>query len=237
MVPRQSCLFCSANASVENWRFGQALYILLASYVLQSSQRPISAMKKQFLRAEDVLCDSYRLGAKIHQSGFRPDFIVGLWRGGSPVGIAVQDCLEYLGVDTDHISIRTSYRGLSSYESMVERHENIRVHGTQYLLDRLESHHKLLLVDDVYSTGLNLDAVIRRLGSKTRRNMPQDVRIAALWYKPSKVRVQRQPDYYLHTTEDWLVLPYELEGLNEQEIAANKPFVNQLIKRYNLATN
>lgn len=194
-------------------------------------------MIKRFLKAEDVLLDSYRLAANIYDSGFRPDFIVGLWRGGSPVGIAVQDCLEYLGVETDHISIRTSYRGLTSYESMVAQHENIRVHGTQYLLNRLESHHKLLLVDDVYSTGLNLDAVIRRLNAKTRRNMPQDVRIATLWYKPKTNRVNRRPDYYLHTTEDWLVLPYELDGLTTREIATHKPFTQDLLKLYNISDN
>lgn len=191
-------------------------------------------MIKRFLNAEDVLLDSYRLATNIRASGFRPDFIVGLWRGGSPVGIAVQDCLEYLGVETDHISIRTSYRGLTSYESMVEQHENIRVHGTQYLLDRLESHHKLLLVDDVYSTGLNLDAVIRRLRAKTRRNMPREVRIATLWFKPNNVRVERRPDYYLRTTNDWLVLPYELEGLSKHEISQHKPFIADLLKLYNI---
>ena len=61
-------------------------------------------MDKLFIHAEEQLLDSYRLGVKIYTSGFRPDFIVGLWRGGSPVGIGVQDCLEYLGVETDHIS-------------------------------------------------------------------------------------------------------------------------------------
>ncbi len=192
-------------------------------------------MIKCFLEPEDVLLDSYRLANLVYQSGFKPDFIVGLWRGGSPVGIAVQDYLEYLGVKTDHISIRTSYRGLSSYASMVEQHENIRVHGTQYLLDNLESHHKLLLVDDVYSTGLNLDAVIQRLRTKTRRNMPQDVRIAALWFKPDKLRVTRKPDYFLHTTQDWLVLPYELDGLTETEIQQHKPYVAQLAERYQLS--
>ncbi|WP_317928591.1 phosphoribosyltransferase [Halioxenophilus sp. WMMB6] len=192
-------------------------------------------MIKRFITAEEVTLDSYRLAAQIYQSGFRPDFIVGLWRGGSPVGIAVQDCLEYLGVATDHISIRTSYRGLSSYQSMVDQHENIRVHGTQYLLDRLESFHKLLIVDDVYSTGLNLDAVIRRLQNKTRRNMPEDVRIASLWFKPNRLRVERQPDYYLHTTDDWLVLPYELDGLTDEEIKQHKPFVSELVARYGIS--
>ncbi len=42
-----------------------------------------------------------------------------LWRGGSPVGIGVEGCLEYLGVETDHISIRTSYTGMSTYADMI----------------------------------------------------------------------------------------------------------------------
>lgn len=191
-------------------------------------------MIKQFLSAEDILLDSYRLAVNIYKSGFRPDFIVGLWRGGSPVGIAVQDCLEYLGVTTNHISLRTSYRGLSSYNEMVEQHESIRVHGTQYLLDNLESHHKLLIVDDVYSTGLNVQAVISRLEKKTRRNMPEDVRIATLWRKPSSQRVERTPDFYVHTTEDWLVLPYELDGLDQSEIQVEKPFVKAIADKYQI---
>ncbi len=192
-------------------------------------------MIKQFLTAEDILLDSYRLAAKIYKSGFRPDFIVGLWRGGSPVGIAVQDCLEYLGVKTNHISLRTSYRGLSSYNAMVEQHKNIRVHGTQYLLDNLESHHKLLIVDDVYSTGLNVQAVISRLEKKTRRNMPQEVKIATLYRKPSFERVERAPDFYIHSTEDWLVLPYELDGLDQSEITIEKPFIKEIADQYNIA--
>jgi hypothetical protein len=30
-------------------------------------------------------------------------------------GGMVQQCLQYLGVETDHIAIRTSYRGMSDY--------------------------------------------------------------------------------------------------------------------------
>ena len=110
-------------------------------------------MDKLFISAEEQLLDSYRLGVKIHASGFRPDFIVGLWRGGSPVGIGVQDCLEYLGVKTDHISIRTSYTGMTTYTDMIENESGIRVHGLQYLLENLEADKNLLIVDDVYSTG------------------------------------------------------------------------------------
>ncbi|MDH5501239.1 MAG: hypoxanthine phosphoribosyltransferase, partial [Gammaproteobacteria bacterium] len=81
-------------------------------------------MKKTFIAADDLLLDSFRLSSSIYESGFRPDFLVGLWRGGSAVGIAVQEGLDHFGVATDHIAIRTSYAGLSSYSQMVDKAEN-----------------------------------------------------------------------------------------------------------------
>lgn len=189
-------------------------------------------MDKLFVAEEDLLLDAYRLGVKVFDSGFRPSFIVGLWRGGSSVGIAVQECLQHLGVATDHISLRTSYRGVEHYRRMVESGSaDIRVHGTQYLLESVNTEDGLLIVDDVYSTGLNVKAVIDRLAARTRRNMPHDVRIAAPWHKPARNRTGRVPDYYLHETDKWLVLPYELNGLSLDEIRTHKPFLAPLMER------
>ena len=151
-------------------------------------------MQKVFIAADDLLRDSFRLAATIYESGFKPDFLVGLWRGGSAVGIAVQEGLEFLGVKTDHIAIRTSYRGAASYTEMVNKADAIRVHGLQYLLENLGSQHSLLIVDDVYSTGSSVKAVIDQLSTKTRRNMPHDVRVASVWYRPTD-RTLRTPDY------------------------------------------
>lgn len=176
------------------------------------------------------MLDSYRLGVKIHASDFRPDFIVGLWRGGSPVGIGVQDCLQYLGVESDHISIRTSYTGMSTYPEMIENTAAIHVHGLQYLLENLEADNRLLIVDDVYNTGLNAKAVIEQLSNKTRRNMPVDVRIAVIWYKPANNRTGRKPDYYLYETDKWLVFPYELNGLSMSEIYQRKQGVKEIFE-------
>ena len=88
-------------------------------------------MQKKFIAADDLLKDSFQLAAQIHEAEFQPDFLVGLWRGGSAVGIAVQEGLEHFGVGTDHIAIRTSYRGLDSYSQMVDKADSIRVHGLQ----------------------------------------------------------------------------------------------------------
>jgi len=86
-------------------------------------------VQKRIIAANDLLLDSFRLAANIYQAGFKPDFLVGLWRGGSAVGIAAQEGLEHFGVCTDHIAIRTSYRGHDSYSQMVDKAESIRVHG------------------------------------------------------------------------------------------------------------
>ena len=187
-------------------------------------------MNERFVPANDLLRDSFQLAANIYEAGFKPDFLVGLWRGGSAVGIAVQEGLDYFGVKTDHIAIRTSYAGARSYSQMVDKGEAIRVHGLQYLLENLCSNHSLLIIDDVYSTGSSVTAVIEQLTRKTRRNLPQDIRVGTVWYRPSE-KTLRVPEYYVHETSDWLVLPYELSGFSIGELTANRPEMAGLLRR------
>ena len=186
-------------------------------------------MQKRFIGEQELLEDSYRLAVQIHQSGFRPDFIVGVWRGGSTVGIYVQECLQYLGDETDHIAIRTSYRGRDDYFRQLEQGSRIRVHGLQYLFENLNADNALLIVDDVYSTGRNAHAVIERLHQKNKRNMAKQVRIAAPYYRSDSSAANPAPDFFLHQTRDWLVLPYELTGISRTELEANKPWIVPLL--------
>jgi hypoxanthine phosphoribosyltransferase len=187
-------------------------------------------MNERFISADDLLRDSFQLAANIHEASYEPDFLVGLWRGGSAVGIAVQEGLEHFGVKTDHIAIRTSYTGARNYSQMVSKADAIRVHGMQYLLENLCAHHSLLIVDDVYSTGSSIKAVINQLRTRTRRNLPHDIRIATVWYRPSEKTIQK-PDYFVHETSDWLVLPYELSGFSLDELRNNKPEIAPLLER------
>ena len=137
-------------------------------------------MNKTYIAANDLLLDSFQLAVNIVSSGFKPDFLVGLWRGGSAVGIAVQEGLEFLGCKTDHIAIRTSYRGQDDYSEMVDKADSIRAHGLRYLHERVCAENSMLIVDDVYSTGSSVNAVIQQLSRKSRRNLPQDIRIFSL---------------------------------------------------------
>jgi hypothetical protein len=180
--------------------------------------------EKRFITAQELLEDSFRLGRLVLESGFRPDFIVGVWRGGTPVGIAVQELLEHSGVSSDHIAIRTS-----SYEGIEQRGKKIRIHGLGYIVQNANAEHCLLIVDDVYDTGLSIQAVVDSLRRLSRRNTPQDIRIATVFYKPGNNRTDRPPDYFVHATENWLVFPHELKGLSEEEIARHKPEIARVI--------
>jgi hypoxanthine phosphoribosyltransferase len=179
---------------------------------------------KQYISAQQLLEDSFRLGAQILNSGFRPNFIVGVWRGGSPVGIAVQELLYYYGVQSDHISIRTS-----SYTGIGERNAQVRVHGLSYMIRNVNAEDALLIVDDVYDSGLSIEAIIETIHVKARRNAPRDIRVATAYFKPRNNRTEREPDYYVHSSDKWLVFPHELDGLSIEEIVANKPGLRALL--------
>ena len=186
-------------------------------------QHPETA-RKLFVDEKTLIEDSYRLAVAILESGFRPDFIVGVWRGGSTIGIYVQECLQYLGVKTDHIAIRTS-----SYSDIDTQRASVRVFSLSYLVKSLNPEDALLVIDDVFDSGRSVRAFLRELAARCRHNMPRDARIATVYYKPSRNQTEITPDYYVHETEDWLVFPHEINGLSEEEIRRNKDFASIIL--------
>jgi hypoxanthine phosphoribosyltransferase len=185
-------------------------------------------IEKKFIDAQELMDESLRLGINILQSGFKPNFIVGVWRGGSPVGIVVQELLDFHGVKTDHISIRTS-----SYNAIGERETSVRVHGLSYLIKNINAEDSLLIVDDVYDTGLSIQAIVDNLHMKARKNTPH-IRVATVYFKPENNKTDRDPDFYVHKTDRWLVFPHELDGLTLEEIYQNKPGLREILGQANI---
>ena len=173
---------------------------------------------KQFISAQQLLQDSFNLGLKVIESGFRPNFIVGVWRGGTPVGIAVQELLDYVGLKSDHIAIRTSL-----YSHMERRREQARVHGLGYITDNMNHADSLLIVDDVFDTGLSMQGILTHLEERCRRNLAKDIRIATAYFKPKNNLTDITPHYHIHETDQWLVFPHELDGLTDEELTHAKP--------------
>ena len=181
--------------------------------------------EKQYLSAQKLLEDSFRLGADVIKDGFRPSIMIAIWRGGVPMGIAIQELLAWYGIETDHIAIRTS-----SYSGIDGHAQEIRIHGMNYLIKNCTQEDSLLIVDDVFDTGLTIAAVIAHLQAKARLNTPHDIRVAVPYYKPTRNQTEREPDYYLYETAQWLKYPHSLEGLSIEEVATNRPELYEIIK-------
>jgi hypoxanthine phosphoribosyltransferase len=174
-------------------------------------------VKKRYISPSQLLEDAFALGWQVFESGFHPDLIVAVWRGGTPVGIALHEFLDLLGIKADHYAIRSV-----SYTGIGQRDEAVRVDGLDYLVDRAPATQRLLLVDDVHDTGLSLQQIVTELRAACGADTPE-IRLATPYFKPGNNRTGSAPDYFLHRTDDWLVFPHELDGLTVEEIAAHKP--------------
>ena len=180
-------------------------------------------MEKTVLSAKDLLKDSFQLGVEILESGFEPTMIIAIWRGGAPVGVAVQEVLAYCGLQCDHIAIRTSsYKG-------VDQRGAVAVHGLNYIVKNVDIDDRLLIVDDVFDTGNTAKAVISEIKHQARGNTPEDIRIAVPWFKPSRNETDIKPHFYLRETSAWLVFPHELDALNPKEMREFRPALHEII--------
>ena len=173
---------------------------------------------KTWLTADGLLEDSFRLARQIIAADFRPTHIVGIWRGGAPVGIAVQELLAFHGIEADHIAIRTS-----SYSGIDQQAKEVRVFALGYLVDTLDPADRLLVIDDVFDSGRSIEAFLGELRTRCRHNMPETIGIATVYWKPARNQTALKPDFWVHETDDWLVFPHELCGLTEAEIRKHKP--------------
>ncbi|MFC0118045.1 phosphoribosyltransferase [Pseudoalteromonas xiamenensis] len=172
---------------------------------------------KVFITAQQLLENSFRLAAQVYEDGFRPDFIIGIWRGGAPIGIAVQEFYDFKGIDTDHIAVRTS-----SYYGIGKQSKEIKVHGLHYIIENANADNSLLIVDDVFDSGRSIYALKEKLGELMRLNLPTDIRVACPYYKPKNTKVPMKPDYYVIESDEWLVFPHELSGLTQDELLNGK---------------
>ena len=180
-------------------------------------------MDKLFINSSDLLKDSFQLAWNVYDSGFEPNYIVGVWRGGAPIGIAVQEFLSVLGIKSDHVAIRTSY-----YDGIDSHSDSVQVYGLNYVIKKVEAEDSLLIVDDVHDTGISIQQIVSDIEKACKKNTPE-IKVATPYFKPQKNLTKRKPDFFIHQTEKWLVFPHELEGLSLQEIKSNKPELDDLI--------
>jgi len=173
---------------------------------------------KEFIQPADLVRDSFSLARRIYDSEFIPDVLIVLWRGGTPVGIAIHEFLLYKGIDTYHTVVKVeSYIG-------IEKRIEPRIEHFERVLEILTADSKVLVVDDIFDSGHTMLKVVSLLREKT-----EQVKIATLYYKKAMNRTEIVPDFYLRRTDRWIVFPHELVGLTPDEIKAKDRIVADLL--------
>jgi len=182
-------------------------------------------MSKLYIDANTLLTQSFELAKTIFDSDFKPTALIALWRGGTPIGIAIHEGLSYLGVNTKHFALRTSY-----YDNNNQRLDSVEIDNLGMIIGQLNSSDSLLIVDDVFDSGNTINTLLNTLFESDTIDTPREIRIATPYYKPNNNQTNLKPDFYLHETDQWIVFPHELHGLSTKEIKQHKGDANILLR-------
>lgn len=128
---------------------------------------------------------------KVLKSGYVPEVIIGICRGGLVPLRIFSDEFEETEIGIIRVAFYEDVKKTSS-EPKILQDVNVDVSGR-----------RVLVVDDVADTGRSLEIVRRHLESKGAR----EVKVATVYYKPWSAF---KPDYYVKKTEKWIIFPHEV---------------------------
>ena len=130
------------------------------------------------------------LSARVKDSGFRPDVIVGVSRGGWPPARVMSDLLGNSNIANMKVEFYKDI-GVRSKKPRITQPVTAKVTGR-----------RVLVVDDVADTGHSLKVVADHL----HRKGVKDLKVCTIYMKPKSVF---RPDFYAATTRKWIIFPWE----------------------------
>ncbi len=178
-------------------------------------------MKKRYISPLEYQHDIWRLAANIKASGWKPDFLVGLWRGGAPVAVGVHEFLKAVGWDVKHIPLKCrSYTGIGCSSA------NVEFTFEEAVFSVFKPGCRVLFVDDVFDTGRTVEAVSEKMAP-----LGDDVKYACVYWKREMNKTRLKPDFVARDIgSDWIVFPHEIEGLSREEIVEKDPLLAELME-------
>ena len=152
-----------------------------------------------------------KLAIQIYQSGYKPDMLIGIMRGGAPI----------IDVLSRIFKLKCAYLAVESYSGKgIEDQQGQLMFAREISsLANNEDFNKVLLIDDLSDTGLTLNKSIEWLKNYgPTKDYIQEVKTACLWKKKSS---SFEPDFcpVRLDSDPWIVQPTEhYEELSIEEI-------------------
>ncbi len=160
-------------------------------------------IKYLVLQWEEFVQQNYQLFKKVYDSGYVPDILIGISRGGLVPMRIFSDLATKLWPNVEITSIQVKF-----YKSIAERGSvPIIVQDIGYPIKGK----KLLILDDVADTGHSLKTAKDYLSYKG----PKEIRTATVFYKPWSIL---KPDYHVLETDRWIVFSHEYQEFMSQII-------------------
>ncbi len=131
-----------------------------------------------------------RQSQKISKSGFKPEVIVGISRGGWVPARVLSDLLE--NPNLANIKVEC-YRAINQPSKSATLTQSLSVNVAKK---------KVLIVDDVADSGRSLQVAAEH----AKERGAGEVKTATLYYKSCSTL---RPDYYEEETDCWVVFPWE----------------------------
>jgi len=141
-------------------------------------------------RWDDIYDMLLNLATRIKRSGFQPDLIVGVSRGGWIPGRILSDLLG--NAHTANVKIEF-YVGIGQTTGKPVVTQPI----SEEILNK-----RVLVVDDVADTGESLLVALEHV----RERGANGIKTATIYYKPHS---KFKPDFFTETTSHWIVFPWE----------------------------
>jgi uncharacterized protein len=167
-------------------------------------------MSKLFVNSHELYKYSRALGENIIE-GYKPDFVLGISRGGCMTGIIIHEYLNYKGIECSYSNISCK----SYNNSNTQTNEHV-IDCSKHTLKRLQNSKHILIVDDVFDTGFTMMHILNYL---SRYNIYSNkIKIGTIYFKSNNNKSTIIPDFYIQTCDKWIVFPHELMGLTKEEV-------------------
>ena len=177
-------------------------------------------ISKKYISPDRFQEDVWRLASKVRSSGWKPDLIVALWRGGATVGISIHEFLKTTGWDVNHIPLKCA-----SYTGIGENAGDVVFTLGDEIFSMIKPGDRVLVADDVFDTGKSAKAMKERLDA-----IGAEMKLAAVYWKSANNTTDLKPDFYVEDMSDeWIVFPHELAGLTADELTAKNPSLAALV--------
>ncbi len=132
-----------------------------------------------------------QVASQIRRSGYKPDLLVAVSRGGWIPGRVLSDLLENPNIAT----IKVEY-----YVDIYKTHTKPKI--TQSLPVEVKGK-KILVIDDIADSGKSLKLVKKHLAGQGAA----EIKICTLYYKPWSIL---KPDFFVRSTDAWVCFPHEI---------------------------